>query len=38
VDIIADVYDTIALRKGLTGIVHQLPWLGAIELAAVRPE
>jgi peptide/nickel transport system substrate-binding protein len=35
---IADVYDTIAVRKGLTGIVHQLPWLGAIELAAVKPE
>ncbi len=35
---IADVYDTIAVRKGYTGLVHQLPWLTAFDLAKVRPE
>lgn len=35
---IADVYDTIAVRKGITHLVHQLPWLGEIDLAALRPE
>lgn len=37
-DNIADVYDTIVVRKGLTGIEHELPWLRAIRLASVKPE
>ena len=35
---VADVFDTVVLRKGLTGAVHQLPWLGAIRLASVKAE
>jgi peptide/nickel transport system substrate-binding protein len=35
---IANVDDTIVTRKGLTGLVHELPWLGEIELAKVREE
>lgn len=35
---ISDVYDTIVVRKGLTGIVHELPWLRAIRIASVKPE
>jgi peptide/nickel transport system substrate-binding protein len=36
--IIADVHDTIVMRKGLTGFDHQLPWIYDISLAALRGE
>jgi peptide/nickel transport system substrate-binding protein len=35
---VADVYDTIVLRNGLTGVVHQLPWVMEVQLASVRPD
>jgi peptide/nickel transport system substrate-binding protein len=36
--IIADVHDTIVMRKGLTGFDHQLPWIYDIGLASLRRE
>jgi peptide/nickel transport system substrate-binding protein len=33
---IADVHDTIVLRKGLTGFDHQLPWVYDIRLASLH--
>ena len=36
--IVADVHDTIVMRKGLTGFDHQLPWIYDIGLASLRGE
>jgi peptide/nickel transport system substrate-binding protein len=35
---IADVRDTIVLRRGVGGAEHELPWLMATRLATLRPE
>jgi peptide/nickel transport system substrate-binding protein len=34
---ISDVYDTIVVRKGITGFDHQLPYLYNLRVASLRP-